>query len=72
MMRKLQRWLADQIVRPVPDRLAVCEFDCRATECRHPAWTRCEYRVRRDSGQLQAWLPRPAAARRSRPDGEGT
>jgi hypothetical protein len=69
MMRRLPRWLAAQIYRPVPDRLAVCEFDCRATDCRQGAWAHCEHRVLRDHGQLYAGLPRPTATRRP-PDGE--
>jgi hypothetical protein len=71
MMRNLRRWPADQIMEPVPDSLAVCEFDCRAVECLHGGWTRGQYRLCHDGGRLESRLLRPKGACQSRPD-EGT
>jgi len=33
-------WLHRQ-VEPVPPHLAVCEFDCRRSQCRHRDWEVC-------------------------------
>jgi hypothetical protein len=66
MTRSRQRWPVDQIVQPVPDRLAAGEFACRTVEWRHPAWARAPHRLRQDGAEL-AWLLRVKGARRSRP-----
>ena len=39
--RKAKRWLKDQIVEDVPDRLALCEFGCRKQQCRMGEWEGC-------------------------------
>ncbi len=37
------QWLL-KFVPEVPDEIAVCEFDCRKTECLMGNWMRCERR----------------------------
>ncbi len=44
----------DQIVSEVPEDLAICEFDCRESQCSSSKWVSCERRI-------------SAAARKSRP-----
>lgn len=50
----IRDWLRRQIGE-VPEPLAVCEFRCDRTTCRHGDWERCEHRLR---GGLPADLPR--------------
>jgi hypothetical protein len=44
MIRNLWTWLHAQMVQDVPDRIAVCEFECRAVTCQRGEWERCLYR----------------------------
>jgi hypothetical protein len=37
--------LMAHIVLPVPDGIALCEFNCSATECSQEAWTHCKRRL---------------------------
>jgi len=38
-------WMKDYIVSDVPDDVAVCEFDCRESECSSSKWESCQRRV---------------------------
>jgi len=38
------QWLL-KFVPEVPDEIAVCEFDCRKTECLMGHWAQCERRL---------------------------
>ena len=38
LVNELCHWLRDQIVAEVPADLAVCEFECRKTECFSDEW----------------------------------
>jgi hypothetical protein len=42
-------WLKDfwtrNVAEDVPAELSQCEFGCRATECLHRNWERCETRI---------------------------
>jgi len=42
---KWRLWLKGQIVRDVPPKDALCEFDCRKTQCRFDEWAHCENRL---------------------------
>jgi hypothetical protein len=53
------RFLMDQLVQDVPDAIAVCEFDCRETNCTSERWASCERRLRAVQGPPEA--PRQAA-----------
>lgn len=33
-------------IEEVPDDIALCEFDCRKTQCRYDEWATCERRLR--------------------------
>ncbi len=35
----------DQIVSDVPEDLAICEFDCRESQCSSIKWVSCERRI---------------------------
>ncbi len=39
------RFLVDQLVQDVPDAIAVCEFNCRETDCSEERWRCCERRL---------------------------
>lgn len=46
------RFLMDQLIQDVPEAIAVCEFDCRRTDCTPELWRTCERRldaIRRNS-----------------------
>ncbi len=44
-IRELCRWLKAQWVAEVPDDLAICEFECRETECSFDGWANCWRRI---------------------------
>ena len=39
------RFLVDQLIQEVPDSIAVCEFECRETECTMERYVSCERRL---------------------------
>ena len=45
MLRKLLHWMV-HLATPVPDDVAVCEFECRKRDCLMGDWERCERRRR--------------------------
>lgn len=46
VFRRVRRWLHGQVVKEVPEDIAVCEFDCRKGQCRMGEWSTCERRHR--------------------------
>ena len=40
------RFLMDHLIQDVPEALALCEFDCRRTDCSAEQWASCERRLR--------------------------
>ena len=50
MIGNLLRWLFRPATE-VPEEIAVCEFDCRRTECLHEDWERCERRLGKHAPQ---------------------
>lgn len=42
---KCRVWLSRQIVGYVPPEDALCEFDCRKTECQFNDWAHCKNRL---------------------------
>ena len=51
-LSKLGHWAKEQIVAEVPDDLAVCEFDCRESQCSWDEWASCERRISKAAGEL--------------------
>jgi hypothetical protein len=49
------RWLS-KLVPEVPEEVAVCEFECRKTECLMGNWVKCE---RRQQAMSRASEKRP-------------
>ena len=45
-VRTLWQWGMDQLVQDVPNGIAVCEFDCRRTDCTLHDWAACDRRKR--------------------------
>jgi curli biogenesis system outer membrane secretion channel CsgG len=45
-------WLMNEIVQDVPEPIAVCEFDCRKTQCTFAEWASCERRLKKAAGEL--------------------
>ena len=39
------RWVIDQIIQDIPEDCAVCEFDCRKTQCTQDQWMLCSRRL---------------------------
>jgi hypothetical protein len=48
------RFLMDQLIQDVPESIAVCEFDCRETDCTSERWVSCERRLRTIQGTPRA------------------
>jgi hypothetical protein len=48
----LRKRLINAIVQPVPDDLALCEFECSKTECSAEEWKHC--RRRREAASVGA------------------
>jgi hypothetical protein len=44
------RFLVNQLIQDVPEAIAVCEFDCRETDCTVERWASCERRLRARQG----------------------
>ena len=42
---KICHWFKAQWVAEVPDDLAICEFDCRKSQCSFDDWSRCTLRI---------------------------
>jgi curli biogenesis system outer membrane secretion channel CsgG len=49
---KAWNWLRDQIVQPVPESSALCEFDCRKQQCTMGEWENCDRRLTQAAGEL--------------------
>jgi hypothetical protein len=47
------RFLVNQLIQDVPEAIAVCEFDCRETDCTAERWASCERRLRVRQGYLR-------------------
>lgn len=50
--QRMWRWVKDQIVGPVPEADALCEFDCRKGQCNEGEWANCDRRIQKASGEL--------------------
>ena len=40
------RFLMNHLIQDVPESIAVCEFDCRHSDCTPEQWASCEHRLR--------------------------
>ena len=52
LVRAVWGWLRRQIVDDVPEGDAICEFDCRKSQCLVGEWETCWRRLRRAAGEL--------------------
>jgi hypothetical protein len=46
LSHRVKRWLINQVIQDVPEDVALCEFDCRKSQCRMGEWENCERRQR--------------------------
>ena len=53
-------WLRRQVVDDVPPGDALCEFDCRKSQCNEGEWETCERRLQNAAGELMP-SPKPAS-----------
>ena len=44
-LRKFGVWLKGLLIEEVPAEIAVCEFDCRRTQCLFEEWENCPNRL---------------------------
>jgi hypothetical protein len=51
-LSRLGHWAKAQIVSEVPEDLAICEFDCRESQCSSSNWMTCERRISKTAGEL--------------------
>ena len=59
LVDELSHWIRNQLVAEVPADLAVCEFECRKTECSLDEWVCCERRLSRAAGEPRISVPCP-------------
>jgi hypothetical protein len=52
LLAGLLRWITDGLVADVPSGDAMCEFDCRKTQCTRGEWATCSRRLAQASGEL--------------------
>jgi hypothetical protein len=45
-LHRVWRNLSNHIVQDVPERVALCEFDCRKPQCTTQEWASCERRLK--------------------------
>ncbi len=50
--RSFSRWISGQLVQPIEENNALCEFDCRNNDCTVGEWLTCERRLHRGEGEL--------------------
>ena len=48
ILNRIGKMLTEQLVQEVPDDIALCEFDCRKTQCRYDEWENCGRRLKFD------------------------
>jgi len=51
-LSELAHWAKEQSVAEVPADLALCEFDCRKSQCSWDKWVSCERRISKAAGEL--------------------
>lgn len=51
-VRSAWGWLWRQVVEDVPAGDAICEFDCRKSQCQVGEWETCERRLQEAAGEL--------------------
>ena len=51
-LSRLGHWVQEQFVAEVPSDIALCEFDCRQTECSSEEWATCQRRISKATGEL--------------------
>jgi len=49
---RLFRLLKSHLVSDVPEEIALCEFDCRKSQCEQTEWDTCARRIRKAAGEL--------------------
>jgi hypothetical protein len=49
--RSIWQWLQNQIVQTVPEDCAICQFDCRKSQCTVGEWETCARRLNKAAGE---------------------
>lgn len=52
VVNRVWRWFAHELIKDVPEDLALCEFDCRKPQCTYREWSNCERRLKGAEGEL--------------------
>jgi len=63
-LSRLWRRFKLQWSEPVPEDIAVCEFDCRKSQCSYGEWASCDRRISGAAGELMP--PRPPVSSRQK------
>jgi hypothetical protein len=45
VLKRLGKWLRLKVVQEAPEEVAVCEFECRKSECTRGEWETCARRL---------------------------
>jgi len=54
---RLWQWFKDQLIREVPEDLALCEFECPKAQCAEGEWDNCQRRLAHASGGMMSGTP---------------
>jgi hypothetical protein len=49
---RLRQFVERQIIDDAPEKLAICQFDCRKGECLQDEWETCDRQIRKGAGEL--------------------
>jgi hypothetical protein len=52
LLQNVLDWTWGQIIGDVPEDSAICEYDCRKSECTDLEWQNCMRRLQRAAGEL--------------------
>jgi curli biogenesis system outer membrane secretion channel CsgG len=62
-LRRSWQQFEQHLSEEVPEDIAVCEFDCRKTQCSYGEWKSCERRLSKGAGELMPASPTSPASR---------
>jgi len=53
-VQRAWNWLARKLIQDVPEEIALCEFECRKSQCTHSEWLSCERRPKNAAQERMA------------------
>jgi curli biogenesis system outer membrane secretion channel CsgG len=62
-LRRSWQQFKEHLSEEVPEDIAVCEFDCRKSQCLYGEWESCERRLSKGAGELMPASPTSLVSR---------